>query len=240
MFYNSEQWYDAIYSWKDYAAEAQKLHAIIAANKATSGQAFLDVACGTGGHIAYLQDVFDVEGLDLDPGMLDIARSKFPATPFHLGNIVDFDLGRQFDVVASLFSSIGYAVTPERMAQAVRTMAHHVRPGGVLIIEPYFAPNDWKPKSSPPKPFVATTDAATIVRMVDWTRDGDVIRSTFHYLVGDRDHVEHITEQHDMGLFTDGDIRGAFVDAGLSVTFDADGLMGRGLYVGTKLEALDG
>jgi hypothetical protein len=61
--------------------------------------------------------------------MLEIAQAKHPGIAFHHGDMVDFDLGRQFDVVASLFSSIGYLGTSDRLALAVANMARHVRAG---------------------------------------------------------------------------------------------------------------
>ena len=67
MFTKSEAFYDAIYSWKNYQREASRLRELIAVHKRSPGQALLDVACGTGSHIPYLREDFDVEGLDLDP-----------------------------------------------------------------------------------------------------------------------------------------------------------------------------
>ena len=233
MFTKSAQLYDAIYGWKDYKAESLRLIEIIGANKKSSGNELLDVACGTGGHIPYLSEVFRIEGLDLDPGMLDIARAKYRDVPIHAGDMVDFDLGRQFDVVVSLFSSVGYLKTPERLTLAVRNMARHVRPGGVLIIEPYFAPQAWKPRTSAPGASVVDNPDITIVRMIDWVREADVIKSTFHYLVGTTSGVEHFTETHEMGLFSDDHFQTAFAAAGMVVAHDEKGLMDRGLYIGT-------
>ncbi len=42
------------------------------------------------------------------------------------------------------------------------------------------------------------------------------------------------TEQHDLGLFDDDQYRAAFEAAGLETYFDAEGLDGRGLYIGVK------
>jgi len=102
------------------------------------------VACGTGSHIAYLREIFAVEGLDLDPKMIELARTRHPDISFHHGDMIDFDLGRQCDVVVCLFSSIGYVKTAPRLRQAIANMARHVRPGGVLVVEPYFSPATWK------------------------------------------------------------------------------------------------
>ncbi|HEX6123058.1 MAG TPA: class I SAM-dependent methyltransferase, partial [Ktedonobacterales bacterium] len=70
MFSKSQRFYDAIYSGKDYAEEARRIKRFIAQHKRSPGNALLDIACGTGGHIPYLRDDFAYEGLDLDPEML--------------------------------------------------------------------------------------------------------------------------------------------------------------------------
>ncbi len=233
MFSKSARLYDAIYGWKDYRAEALRLAEIIGSHKKSSGNDLLDVACGTGGHIPHLSEAFRVGGLDLDLGMLDIAKTKHRGVPIHVGDMVDFELGRQFDIVVSLFSSIGYVRTPERLALAVRNMARHVRPGGVLIIEPYFTPQAWKPRTSAPAANLVDNPKITIVRMIDWVREANVVRSTFHYLVGTASSVEYFTETHEMGLFSANQYRAAFAAAGMAVTLDEKGLMDRGLYIGT-------
>ena len=41
------------------------------------------------------------------------------------------DLGRTFDAVVCLFSSIGYVGTEERLRAAIGSMARHAAPGGM-------------------------------------------------------------------------------------------------------------
>jgi SAM-dependent methyltransferase len=231
MFSQSQRFYDAIYSWKDYAEEAQRLKRFIAQHKRSAGHALLDVACGTGGHIPYLRDDFAYEGLDLDPEMLALARNRFPDIPFHQGDMVTFSLGRQFDVVCCLFSSIAYTRTAPRLYQAIATMAAHVCPGGVIVIAPFLTPDAWDP-GHPYALFVDQPDLK-IARMNVSRADGTVALLNFHYLVATPEGVEHFTEHHELGLFTDAEYRAAFAQAGLDVTYDAEGLIGRGLYVGT-------
>jgi hypothetical protein len=60
------------------------------------------------------------------------------------------------------------------------------------------------------------------------------VSSDFHYLVGTPAGIEHFTERHEMGLFTDEQHRAAFTAAGLDVAYDAEGLMGRGVYIGIR------
>lgn len=235
MFSLSQRFYDAIYSWKDYAEEAQRLKRFIAQHKRSAGNALLDVACGTGGHIPYLRDDFAYEGLDLDPEMLALAGNRSPDIPFHQGDMVDFSLGRQFDVVCCLFSSIAYTRTVPRLCEAIATMAAHLRPGGVLVIAPFLTPDAWDP-GHPYALFVDQPDLK-IARMNVSRADGTVALLDFHYLVATPEGVEHFIEHHELGLFTDAEYRAAFTQAGLDVTYDAEGLIGRGLYMGTHAVA---
>jgi ubiquinone/menaquinone biosynthesis C-methylase UbiE len=150
MFSKSAQYYDEIYASidKDYAAEANKVHKVVQASKKSKGKSLLDVACGTGFHASLLRKYYQVEGIDLDPEMLSVAKKKHPKIRFHQGDMTDFDLGRQFDVIVCLFSSIGYVKTISRLQKAIKNMRRHLLPGGVLLIEPWFTPKQWHPGRS--------------------------------------------------------------------------------------------
>ncbi len=63
MFTKTAEFYDAIYTFKDYETEAQKLRALIKQHKQSQGNSLLDVTCGTGKHLALLREHCDVEGL---------------------------------------------------------------------------------------------------------------------------------------------------------------------------------
>lgn len=232
MFTKSAQFYDAIYSGKDYAEETRRLKAFIAEHKRSAGNALLDVACGTGGHVSYLRDDFVYEGLDLDPQLLAIARERHPGIAFHQGDMVDFDLGGRFDVVTCLFSSIGYVRDVPKLDQAIATMARHLLPGGVLLIGPFIAPDAWS-VGQPHAIFVDQPDLK-IARMNVSGRRDDIALLDFHYLVATPEGVEHFTEHHELGIFTDDEHRHSFTGAGLEVAYDPVGLIGRGLYIGTR------
>src|SRR5512136_3434995 len=122
MFNKSAKYYDAIYlgMGKDYDGEADKVHAMIAAHTQSFGNLLLDVACGTGLHLGPLSGHYQVEGLDLDKEMLRSAKQKHPKIRFHHGDMLDFDLHRQFDAVTCLFSSIGYVKTLPNLEKAVK------------------------------------------------------------------------------------------------------------------------
>ncbi len=230
MFDKSAELYDLFYDWKDYRAESEKLHELVSARKPDSGT-LLDVACGTGSHLVHLRDWYSVEGVDLDAGMLAVATDRLPGVTLHEADMRDFDLGRTFDVVTCLFSSIGYVKSVEGLSSAVRAMARHLAPGGVLIVEPWLTPSTFDP-SHLGRVIMAERPNLQAVRMNGSRVEGNVSILDFHYLVATPGNVGHLTETHSLGLFTDDEYRSTFEDVGLSVDHDAEGLMGRGLWIG--------
>jgi ubiquinone/menaquinone biosynthesis C-methylase UbiE len=228
MFDRSAELYDAFYdaAGKDYAAEAATVRRL-APGGAT---ALLDVACGTGRHVEHLSAWFECTGVDLDDALLDVARRRCPAARFERADMTAFDLGRRFDVVTCLFSSIGYVGTVDRLDAAVASMARHVAPGGVLVVEPWFRPEQW----ALPHTHLLVVDRPDLkaVRMSASGRRADVALLDFHYLVGTDAGVDHRTEHHELTLFTDDQYRAAFERAGLrAVELHEPGPTGRGLWV---------
>ena len=65
-------------------------------------------------------------------------------------------------------------------------------------------------------------------------RKGSLSIIDFHYLVGTSNGVQHITERHELGLFSVEEMKKAFKSAGLIVTYDKDGFTGRGIYIARK------
>jgi ubiquinone/menaquinone biosynthesis C-methylase UbiE len=234
MFSKSADLYDAIYLSmdKDYAKEARKVKTLVRRYKKSDGNTLLDVACGTGIHAGHLCAYFQVEGLDLNPGMLTAARKKLPGMVFHQGDMLDFNLDKQFDVITCLFSSIGYVKTAPRLRQAVQTMNRHLRPGGMMIVEPWFTPEQWRPGSV--HAVFVNQPELKISRMNVSGVDGNLSFFDFHYLVGTPEGIRHFTERHELGLFTHEEYLDAFYSAGLEVLHDSKGLDGRGLYIGIK------
>ena len=229
MFSRSARIYDAVYSWKDYGREAELVHELVQARK-PGAETLLDVACGTGAHLAELRRWYRCEGLDLDGELLAVARERLPDVPLHRGDMRDFDLGRRFDAVTCLFSSIGYVLTVEALAAGIAAMARHLEPGGVLLVEPWLSPEGVRVPQvgavfvDEPELKIARVNAIEV--------DGHLSSFEFHYLVGTPAGVEHFTERHELGLFTREEQLAAFRAAGLAVEHDEEGLMGRGLYVG--------
>ena len=75
MYQRSAQLYDASYDFKDYRAESERLLEVIRA-RVPGARTLLDVACGSGKHLEQLAAHFEVQGLDLEPRLLEVARAR--------------------------------------------------------------------------------------------------------------------------------------------------------------------
>ena len=189
MFSKSARFYNAIYEsmGKDYIAEARQVHQIIQQHKRSPGNTLLEVACGTGLHASVLREFYQVEGLDLDAEMLAVAKQNYPDIPFHHADMTDFDLGKRFDAITCLFSSIGYVKTKARLEGAIQTMTRHLLSGGVLIVEPWFTQEQWKPGRVSAL-FVDQPDLK-ISRMNISEAEGLLSFFVFHYTVATPDGI---------------------------------------------------
>lgn len=173
-----------------------------------------------------------MEGLDLDPNILSVARKKYPKIRFHQANMIDFKLNKRFDAIVCLFSSIGYVRTKSNLNKAIKTLTQHLLPGGVILIEPWFSPSEWHTG----RVFTLQVNKPDlkIFRMSHSSRKGNISIIEFQYLVGTSKGIQHSMEQHQLGLFNKKDYLEAFRKTGLKVIHDPKGLDGRGLYIGIK------
>jgi ubiquinone/menaquinone biosynthesis C-methylase UbiE len=229
--------YDAVYAWKNYAREARRVRAIVRRFGPPGAHRVLDVACGTGHHLEHLARWFDVVGLDSSGPMLRVARKRVPRVRFVEARMETFRLSERFDAIICLFSSIGYVRSRGSLERTLANFARHLRPGGVVLVEPWIRPSEFLTGST----HLGTygTPQFPIVRMHLSERRGGRSIMEMHYLVGTKGGVRHWVERHDMGLFARNVYRVAFVKAGLRfIALPGPGFTGtRGLYLGVMPRA---
>ncbi|MEI8230002.1 MAG: class I SAM-dependent methyltransferase [Candidatus Peregrinibacteria bacterium] len=234
LYRSLAKYYDRIYSWKNYRKEVKKLESLIHQYQQSSGKRLLEVGCGTGGHLNFLQKNFDCMGVDLNPEMLMEARKKLKAVPLKKADMTTLNLRKKFDVILCLFSSIGYARTKSDLKRTIENFSKHLVTGGVVIIEPWFQREEVK-KWHPDLTIYDGSDTK-IARIGATTVKGDCTVTEMSYLIGDADgKIWHTQDQHVMRLFEKKKVLNMMEKAGLDSCFLATGLMKRrGLLVGVK------
>ena len=232
MFYGLAAHYDALVAGKDTRKEVERLEVLARRLGRSGGRSWLDVACGTGRHLAILRRHHHVVGIDRSEAMLRLARKRLPRTRLLRGDMRSFRLEESFDVVSCLFSAIAHLQSESELDATFRNFARHLKPGGLCIVEPWIDPSKFRTGfvqvvcRSGPKGVVA--------RMSRSSRRGR--RSVVHYefLVGDPQHgVRHFAED-DVGLLVPRRrLVAAMARAGLRPRFVEAGLTpGRGLLLG--------
>lgn len=231
------KYYDFIYHWKDYRREARALKGIIRRYKRIQGNSLLDVGCGTGKHIRELRDEFDCMGIDYSEAMLEQARRNVNGIEFRHADMEDFDLGREFDVVLCLFSSIGYVRTYPRLARTLRNFARHLRAGGVAIIEPWFSKPDWNDGSVHMHTF--ESDDLKIVRVgFSGLRGNDSVVDERIVVAEKGKGISYYRDRQVMGLFEREKFLKLMREAGFRPRYIKKSLApGRGLYIGVRMSS---
>jgi ubiquinone/menaquinone biosynthesis C-methylase UbiE len=228
------KYYDRVYSFKDYLDEAVRLQNLIIKYLESGGNALLDVACGTGLHLKHLKDDFSCTGVDVSKSMLKIARKNAKGVTFKEADMKTLRLGKQFDVIICLLSSIGYVKTAANLEKTIRNFSKHLKKGGLALIEPSHAKSVYV--SGEPRITTYNGKDARIAR-VNFTkiRQATAVLN-MHILIADRGKdAKYFVDRHELGLFGVNNTLRIMKAAGLKSKYLKNGLMpGRELFVGIK------
>jgi SAM-dependent methyltransferase len=236
MYDDIASYYDAIYHWKDYPAEADRLHLLLAEHGIPIGARVLEAACGTGTHLSLLKRWYCVAGFDLSEPMLRIARRKLePEIPLFRADLTSFAVAQPFDAALCLFSSIGYVHPEERLRASAACFARAVRPGGFLIVEPWLTEAIYTAGKLTMQTYDG--DDLKLCRSVISRKEAALSVHDFHWLVARKGapDVEHLVDEHRLWLCPTETLLAAFQDAGFDARFEPDGLMkDRGLIIARR------
>ncbi|MGW6284661.1 MULTISPECIES: class I SAM-dependent methyltransferase [unclassified Streptomyces] len=226
--------YDFIHAarGRDWSAEADVITRLIRERSPEAGS-LLDVACGTGAHLERFAEHFGtVAGVELSPEMRRTATNRVPAARVHEGDMRRFELGRTFDAVLCMCFSLGYMSTVEELRRSVAVLVRHLAPGGVLVAEPWWFPEQFIDGFISAS--LAQEEGRAISRLSHSVRDGSVSRMTVRYTVAETTGIREFTEYETYSLFTREEYLDAFGQAGCEVEFLPDWPNGRGLFIAVR------
>ncbi|WP_314410111.1 class I SAM-dependent DNA methyltransferase [Streptomyces kroppenstedtii] len=229
MFTDIAPFYDLVKSHRNHDAEAASIRGLIQQH-APEAKTILEVACGTGTLLARLQE-YERTGVDVSEAMLGVARKKLgnEVVLVH-GKMQDFQLPQPgADVLLLLDGAIGYAA-PAELEPTLSRFAGHLVSGGLLVVEPWFTPEEWQPQ----KVHVThhANDVVTVVRVAYGYPDG---RIDFHTTIGTSSGLHSFDERYDFTLHPEDVMTAAFTKAGfIEARKEAAPEFGRGLWVARK------
>ncbi len=116
------------------------LHGVDRQNR-LSGGSILDVGCGTGQNLRWLQDTYqpkNLEGFDLSPRAVEISQSVVPEAILYEADLCQpqqFALGPKDDLLDLIVcSDVLYATELEPAIEALRTLCGRLRSGGLFLL----------------------------------------------------------------------------------------------------------
>lgn len=223
------KYYDKLYSVKDYETEVNILLELIKSYQKHNFKTLLDVACGTGGHLNWLKKHYACEGLDINPDLVSIARAKHPELIIHQGDMLNFELGKSYDLITCFFGSIGHVKTYACLQQSVRNFKQHLNSSGLLIIEPWHTPEQFK---------AGRTDLQTvsepdlkIARCCSSQKKKNMSILEMHHLICTPTGTDYLVDKLELGLFTEEEYVTAISEGGFTVVHERIRPNGNGVYL---------
>ncbi len=113
----------------------------------------LDIACGTGPHLARLADHgYAMAGLDLSRANIEFLRERLAGkgqrAELVVGDMTDFRLRRPVDAAICMQDSQGHLLTNDQLIAHLRVVARAVRRGGLYVFDRYMASSWTNPARS--------------------------------------------------------------------------------------------
>jgi ubiquinone/menaquinone biosynthesis C-methylase UbiE len=229
------EYYDRIYALKDYRRESEELRQLIGKNRRSQGQDLLEVGCGTGLYLQHFENDFSCTGIDISPAMLRVAKKRLKKTDLLQGDMRTFDLGKEFDIVLCLFSSIANLKNYRELRQTMKNFSRHLKPGGVLMVGPWQHPERFAPGM--PRLFTYDSPDLKLARIDFPKKRGAKSSLEFHWLIAEKNEpVKYIAEdRHELTEFSNDQYMESMRAASLAPRFvKAKPPTPVGLYVAIK------
>lgn len=230
------KYYDFVYHWKNYKKETGKIKKLIKKYKESDGKELLDVACGTGTHLKYLKSGFSCTGIDLNQGMLNVAKKNVKEVIFKKADMMTFNLNKKFDIITCLFGSIAYLKTYKKLEKTIRNFYKHLKRGGVVVIEGWISKSEFKAghfymnNYNKKEIKIARLGASKI-------KKGKLVVADMHFLIGEKGkNIKYFLDRHELGLFRSDKTLKLLKKIGFKAKFLKHGFMeDRGIYIGVKV-----
>jgi SAM-dependent methyltransferase len=93
----------------------------------------LDVGCGSHGRFIDLlgRQGFRVEGLDISPNMIALARERSPRAAFYTADICEWELPKKYDLISAWDSTFHLPI--EQQEPVLKKLCEGLAPQGVLL-----------------------------------------------------------------------------------------------------------
>lgn len=201
-FQRYSQYYDSLYAGKDYAEEAGYVDRHLRM-KNTSPLRMLELGSGTGNHAQCFSALgYHITGIERSAEMAAISRAKnIGQFEVVVSDMAEFALSQRFDVAISMFHSICYLTTNEKLLSCLARVYNHLQPGGLFCFDFWNGPGVLNDQPVPRIKKVRNNEIE-IIRFAQTEMLAEQNVAIVHYEIIIRDpasgNTEVLHEQHPM------------------------------------------
>lgn len=194
------KYYDIFYQSKNYEKETRFLRQFMSVN-----DKILDVGCGTGIHASLLtKQGFEVDGLDLNNEMLEIARTRLNNN-LYLQNILNININKKYNNIISMFAVFNHLKNIDELKKALLNLKNILSDNGKIIIDLH------NPQSSGNK--IDTYNNMTRIMEWNYNKETKIEESNIVFEIDDKKYVG----SHTFRIFTIDEIKDCCQSVGLKV-----------------------
>lgn len=203
------EYYDLLYTDKDYSAEAIYIDALIKRH-APAAKHILELGCGTGAHAEYLARMgYHVRGIDMSEGMIERAQRRLAKLPsdiakrlsFSVSDIRNARLEKTYDIIIALFHVMSYQNTNRDLMKVLQTAYDHLKINDFFLFDYWYGPSVLtKLPATRVKHFENDAIHATRVAEPEIHFNRNVVDVNYEITVKDKhsDAITELTEKHAM------------------------------------------
>ena len=210
-------YHDLAYLWpllspvESYAREARHAQRLIRAALGPPPRGkrwrLLELGVGGGHMLRHLSPPFEAVAVDLSEHMLTLSRRLNPKVEHRAADMRTVRLGQTFDAVF-IHDAVDYMLTEDDLAATLTSAATHLRPGGVLLLQPDFVRETFPGNHADHQAFRDRQREITCVSYAhDPDRDDTLFELVMLFLIHHRGSgraggtLEVVEDRHRLGLF---------------------------------------
>lgn len=207
--------YDKFMKYSDYGAWENQMEELIKEGK-PNGNTLLDIGCGTGELLLRMAKNYKCDGMDLSEDMLKIAfkKLKHREVGLFLGNMIDFDTGKTYDIMVSLFDTVNHILTLDELECHFKSVYKSLNPNGIYIFD--VVDRKFMNEMFPNDLFVDNRKDLTCIWEHEIDGDIDYIDATY-FLKNSRGSWDKFTESYTKKIFTEDEIKKSVLNANLKL-----------------------
>jgi len=126
--------YDEVIGSMDYEAWTHDILFLTKTHLNDEKKKILDVGCGTGGHLQFLEKYHECVGVDASKEMIAEAKKKLKS-PVYVQDMRELNLKEKFDVILCLYDSINNLENLDEIKKAFISAHKHLKKDGLYIFD---------------------------------------------------------------------------------------------------------